>query len=258
MSWVGGASRKAHPRPVEHRIAPARRGCPDPPWRETREQAYVPAEQPPPSQGARVPSAHAHPRRSRDPVLAPPQGPQEPRRLTAGSGRPQVRARAVRGSPAHRRRFLPDGSPRPDVAPVVAPSSCTSRWPTDGRRARPRVGFVVSKAVGNAVTRNRVKRRLRHLAREHVIVAPGRCCARGPGAARRPARRRTRNSVPTSTVAYARVRSEVSAMKYDPLRLPADRVPARLPAADQPALRPGLPLPPVLLGVRPGRGDRAR
>jgi len=29
-----------------------------------------------------------------------------------------------------------------------------------------RVGFVVSKAVGTAVTRNRVKRRLRHLARE--------------------------------------------------------------------------------------------
>ena len=28
--------------------------------------------------------------------------------------------------------------------------------------------------------------------------------------------------------------------------------------ADQPALRPGLPLPPVLLGVRPGGGDRAR
>ncbi len=27
----------------------------------------------------------------------------------------------------------------------------------------PRVGFVVSKAVGNAVVRNRVKRRLRHL-----------------------------------------------------------------------------------------------
>ncbi len=27
-----------------------------------------------------------------------------------------------------------------------------------------RVGFVVSKKVGNAVTRNRVKRRLRHLA----------------------------------------------------------------------------------------------
>lgn len=37
----------------------------------------------------------------------------------------------------------------------------------------PQVGFVVSKAVGNAVTRNRVKRRLRHLAREHVSSLPG-------------------------------------------------------------------------------------
>ena len=32
----------------------------------------------------------------------------------------------------------------------------------------PRVGFVVSRAVGNAVTRNRVKRRLRHLVRERL------------------------------------------------------------------------------------------
>jgi ribonuclease P protein component len=34
------------------------------------------------------------------------------------------------------------------------------------------VGFVVSKAVGNAVHRNRVKRRLRHLARERVDRLP--------------------------------------------------------------------------------------
>lgn len=32
----------------------------------------------------------------------------------------------------------------------------------------PRVGFVVSKSVGPAVTRNRVRRRLRHLMRERV------------------------------------------------------------------------------------------
>ena len=36
-----------------------------------------------------------------------------------------------------------------------------------------RVGFVVSKAVGPSVTRNRVKRRLRHLAREQLSALPG-------------------------------------------------------------------------------------
>ena len=36
----------------------------------------------------------------------------------------------------------------------------------------PHVGFVVSRAVGNAVTRNRVKRRLRHLVRERLRSLP--------------------------------------------------------------------------------------
>ena len=36
-----------------------------------------------------------------------------------------------------------------------------------------KVGFVVSKAVGNAVTRNRVKRRLRHLCRTELAATPG-------------------------------------------------------------------------------------
>ena len=39
--------------------------------------------------------------------------------------------------------------------------------------AAPRVGFVVSKAVGSAVVRNKVKRRLRHLARERLTSLPG-------------------------------------------------------------------------------------
>jgi ribonuclease P protein component len=38
--------------------------------------------------------------------------------------------------------------------------------------ATARIGFVVSKAVGPAVTRNLVKRRLRHLCRERVDTLP--------------------------------------------------------------------------------------
>ena len=38
--------------------------------------------------------------------------------------------------------------------------------------ATPRVGLVVGKAVGNAVVRNRVKRRLRHLVRSHLTQLP--------------------------------------------------------------------------------------
>jgi ribonuclease P protein component len=38
----------------------------------------------------------------------------------------------------------------------------------------PRAGFVVSRAVGGAVIRNAVRRRLRHLVREHLAeLAPG-------------------------------------------------------------------------------------
>ena len=41
-----------------------------------------------------------------------------------------------------------------------------------GAPTAPRVGFVVSKAVGQAVTRNKVSRRLRHLARERTTSLP--------------------------------------------------------------------------------------
>ena len=36
----------------------------------------------------------------------------------------------------------------------------------------PRAGFVVSRAVGNAVCRNRVRRRLRHLVRDRLAALP--------------------------------------------------------------------------------------
>lgn len=46
-------------------------------------------------------------------------------------------------------------------------------WIGDELETPTRVGFVVSRTVGNAVIRNRVKRRLRHLARERVSSLPG-------------------------------------------------------------------------------------
>jgi ribonuclease P protein component len=36
-----------------------------------------------------------------------------------------------------------------------------------------KVGFVVGRAVGNAVIRNQVKRRLRHLVRDRLVSVPG-------------------------------------------------------------------------------------
>ena len=41
-----------------------------------------------------------------------------------------------------------------------------------GAGAQSRVGFVVSKAVGGAVERNRVKRRLRHLVARELEATP--------------------------------------------------------------------------------------
>jgi len=42
----------------------------------------------------------------------------------------------------------------------------------DGEDTPPRAGFVVSRAVGNAVVRNRVRRRLRVLVREYLSSLP--------------------------------------------------------------------------------------
>ena len=44
--------------------------------------------------------------------------------------------------------------------------------PATGRPRPARVGFVVGKAVGPAVSRNRVKRRLRHLVRDRLPLLP--------------------------------------------------------------------------------------
>ena len=53
----------------------------------------------------------------------------------------------------------------------------------------PRLGLIVSKKVGNAVVRNRVKRRLRHLVRDLATPVPSNVVVRAlPPAASEPER----------------------------------------------------------------------
>lgn len=54
------------------------------------------------------------------------------------------------------------------VAYVLMPEGALN----DCSVAESRLGLIVSKAVGSAVTRNRVKRRLRHLIRPRMAVFP--------------------------------------------------------------------------------------
>lgn len=55
--------------------------------------------------------------------------------------------------------------------PTVVVHACVAPQ-VEGAPAGTQVGFVVSKKVGNAVIRNRVKRRLRHLVRAELPGAP--------------------------------------------------------------------------------------
>ena len=75
-------------------------------------------------------------------------------------------------SPVHFREVVRRGRRRGGdllVLHLLAMPSPVAHGPA---AAGPRVGFVVSKAVGPAVTRNLVKRRLRHLARERLSSLP--------------------------------------------------------------------------------------
>ena len=97
-----------------------------------------------------------------DPVVASPQGPRPSRRLRRSAPRPAC------SPPPHRLTVSADfrrGAARGRAAAGRCWSS-TSWSPTEcAERTSRRVGLVVSKAVGPAVTRNQVKRRLRHLVR---------------------------------------------------------------------------------------------
>lgn len=82
------------------------------------------------------------------------------------AGRPTVVVHAARQAQPTRTSELSTG-PVDNSLP-----SRNALSPLEVTEADPRVGFIVSKAVGNAVTRNRVKRRLRHLSRDLLRTTP--------------------------------------------------------------------------------------
>ncbi len=116
------------------------------------DEAHLPAEQPRPQAASRLSPPDVDRRRPQDSQLAPGTRPQEAQRLAT------IRKRAD---------FLAANgglrAPTPGFVLLV-------RDRKDGDSAM-RVGFTVTKKIGGAVVRNRMKRRMRALARE--LIATG-------------------------------------------------------------------------------------
>lgn len=84
------------------------------------------------------------------------------------AGRPRLVVHALITDPA----VKPAGDP---VTKGEQATDDTTAQPTRADRSTARVGFVVSKAVGNSVVRHRVSRRLRHLMADRLGTLPPGC-----------------------------------------------------------------------------------
>jgi len=139
----------------------------------------VPAEQPTPQEGPRLPGANEHPRRTPGPEPAPGQGTQEA--LGLGSVAGGLRPSPWRGA----RPATEDSSMGLPRSHRLTRREDFQRLYEGGRKyvhrlavfyALPsesqRVGLTVSKRIGNAVQRNRVKRRLREALRRRLSEIP--------------------------------------------------------------------------------------
>ena len=136
------------------------------------EQAHLPAEQPPAREDPRLPAAHAHPGRPGHSVRSPDQG---PRQAVGLSRRWSDRnAQVVVLAAVQRLRRSTDFAAAIRGGRRVGRGTLVVHLFVDepAHASTARAGFVVSKAVGNAVTRNKVRRRLRHLVRPHLDELP--------------------------------------------------------------------------------------
>jgi ribonuclease P protein component len=139
-------------------------------WSPRREQAHLPAEQSPPCPHPRLPAAHAHPGRTSNSCRPPQQGPDQAVRLSPArlpSMLPAAHRVRRRGEFAAAIRSGQRAA-RPTL--VVHYRAGRSDLSNDADPAR--AGFVVGRAVGNAVTRNVVRRRLRELVRPELHRLP--------------------------------------------------------------------------------------
>jgi ribonuclease P protein component len=117
------------------------------------DEAHFPAEQPRPQAPARLPRAHGDSGRPQGAERAPRPRPQEAQRLATIKKRADFLA-ANAGKRAAMPGFVLLVRDRQDADPAM------------------RVGFTVTKKIGGAVVRNRMRRRFRELARE-IVPAKG-------------------------------------------------------------------------------------
>ena len=133
-------------------------------------EAHPPTKEAPAGQGPRIPCPHVKPGRRQGHQGPPSEGPS-----SAYADRKPARPVASRfvALKRHARLLRSADFDRTLRSGRRAASEYLAVFVSDNELGRPRVGLAVSRKLGNAVVRNRIKRRLRELVRPLVTRATG-------------------------------------------------------------------------------------